>query len=83
MLKTRQCLLGIRTFLGVTSRIWGFIMYILRKHLRTVRTRTHADPVASLPALLMVRQRRDGPGSPGPAHLGRLSLIPCSVFVCL
>ncbi|KAG7243400.1 hypothetical protein INR49_011857 [Caranx melampygus] len=35
MLKTRQCLLGIRTFLGVTSRIWGFIMYILRKHLRT------------------------------------------------
>lgn len=36
MLKTRQCLLGIRTFLGVTSRIWGFIMYILRKHLRTV-----------------------------------------------
>lgn len=37
MLKTRQCLLGIRTFLGVTSRIWGFIMYILRKHLRTVR----------------------------------------------
>lgn len=38
MLKTRQCLLGIRTFLSVTSRIWGFIMYILRKHLRTVRT---------------------------------------------
>lgn len=37
MLKTRQCLLGIRTFLSVTSRIWGFIMYILRKHLRTVR----------------------------------------------
>uniref|UniRef100_A0A4W5QFW0 protein-serine/threonine phosphatase n=1 Tax=Hucho hucho TaxID=62062 RepID=A0A4W5QFW0_9TELE len=36
MLKTRQCLLGIRTFLGVTSRIWGFILYILRKHLRTV-----------------------------------------------
>ncbi|KAM6894139.1 CTD nuclear envelope phosphatase 1A isoform 1-T1 [Lycodopsis pacificus] len=36
MLKTRQCLLGIRTFLGVTSRIWGFIMYILRKHLRTI-----------------------------------------------
>ncbi|MEQ2166012.1 CTD nuclear envelope phosphatase 1A [Goodea atripinnis] len=36
MLKTRQCLLGIRTFLSVTSRIWGFIMYILRKHLRTI-----------------------------------------------
>ncbi|XP_022616528.1 CTD nuclear envelope phosphatase 1 isoform X1 [Seriola dumerili] len=36
MLKTRQCLLGIRTFLGVTSRIWGVIMYILRKHLRTI-----------------------------------------------
>ncbi|KAK1787750.1 hypothetical protein P4O66_016249 [Electrophorus voltai] len=36
MLKTRQCLLGIRTFLGVTSRIWGFILYILRKHLRTI-----------------------------------------------
>lgn len=36
MLKTRQWLLGVRTFLGVTSRIWGFIMYILRKHLRTV-----------------------------------------------
>ncbi|XP_061620580.1 CTD nuclear envelope phosphatase 1A isoform X1 [Phyllopteryx taeniolatus] len=36
MLKTRQCLLGIRTFLGVTSRIWGFFMYILRKHLRTI-----------------------------------------------
>uniref|UniRef100_A0A3Q3GMF0 protein-serine/threonine phosphatase n=1 Tax=Labrus bergylta TaxID=56723 RepID=A0A3Q3GMF0_9LABR len=36
MLKTRQCLLGIRTFLGVTSRLWGFIMYILRKHLRTI-----------------------------------------------
>uniref|UniRef100_A0A3B3R9Q0 protein-serine/threonine phosphatase n=1 Tax=Paramormyrops kingsleyae TaxID=1676925 RepID=A0A3B3R9Q0_9TELE len=36
MLKTRQCLLWIRTFLGVTSRIWGFILCILRKHLRTV-----------------------------------------------
>ncbi|MGH0186851.1 UNVERIFIED_CONTAM: hypothetical protein FKN15_028485 [Acipenser sinensis] len=36
MLKTRQCLLGIRTFLGVTSRIWGFFLYLLRKHLRTV-----------------------------------------------
>ncbi|XP_041948278.1 CTD nuclear envelope phosphatase 1A isoform X1 [Alosa sapidissima] len=36
MLKTRQCLLGIRTFLGVASRIWGFILYILRKHLRTI-----------------------------------------------
>ncbi|XP_034020621.1 LOW QUALITY PROTEIN: CTD nuclear envelope phosphatase 1A [Thalassophryne amazonica] len=36
MLKTRQCLLGIRTFLSVTSRIWGFIVYILRKHLRTI-----------------------------------------------
>uniref|UniRef100_A0A671M2B7 Mitochondrial import inner membrane translocase subunit TIM50 n=1 Tax=Sinocyclocheilus anshuiensis TaxID=1608454 RepID=A0A671M2B7_9TELE len=36
MLKTRQCLLGIRTFLGVTSRIWSFILYILRKHLRTI-----------------------------------------------
>ncbi|XP_067380172.1 CTD nuclear envelope phosphatase 1A isoform X2 [Channa argus] len=36
MLKTRQCLLGIRTFLSVTSRLWGFIMYILRKHLRTI-----------------------------------------------
>uniref|UniRef100_A0A8C7WPB9 Uncharacterized protein n=1 Tax=Oryzias sinensis TaxID=183150 RepID=A0A8C7WPB9_9TELE len=36
MLKTRQCLLGIRTFLSVTSRIWGFFMYILRKHLRTL-----------------------------------------------
>ncbi|XP_071189948.1 CTD nuclear envelope phosphatase 1A isoform X2 [Salvelinus alpinus] len=36
MLKTRQCLLGIRTFLGVTSRVWGFFLYILRKHLRTV-----------------------------------------------
>lgn len=50
MLKTRQCLLGIRTFLGVTSRIWGFIMYILRKHLRTVRKRAgrgrpDVDPV--------------------------------------
>ncbi|XP_051532103.1 CTD nuclear envelope phosphatase 1A isoform X3 [Myxocyprinus asiaticus] len=36
MLKTRQCLLGIRTFLGVTSRLWSFILYILRKHLRTI-----------------------------------------------
>ncbi|KAG7314988.1 hypothetical protein KOW79_022291 [Hemibagrus wyckioides] len=36
MLKTRQCLLGLRTFLGVASRIWGFILYILRKHLRTI-----------------------------------------------
>lgn len=36
MLKTRQCLLGIRTFLGVTSRIWSFFLYILRKHLRTI-----------------------------------------------
>ncbi|XP_041093421.1 CTD nuclear envelope phosphatase 1A isoform X1 [Polyodon spathula] len=36
MLKTRQCLLGIRTFLGVTSRIWGFLLYVLRKHLRTI-----------------------------------------------
>uniref|UniRef100_A0A3B1K1S6 protein-serine/threonine phosphatase n=1 Tax=Astyanax mexicanus TaxID=7994 RepID=A0A3B1K1S6_ASTMX len=36
MLKTRQCLLGIRTFLGLASRIWGFILYILRKHLRTI-----------------------------------------------
>ncbi|KAI5086531.1 CTD nuclear envelope phosphatase 1A, partial [Silurus meridionalis] len=36
MLKTRQCLLGLRTFLGVASRIWGFFLYILRKHLRTV-----------------------------------------------
>ncbi|MBN3318583.1 CNEPA phosphatase, partial [Atractosteus spatula] len=36
MFKTRQCLLGIRTFLGVTSRIWGLILYILRKHLRTI-----------------------------------------------
>ncbi|MGH0185794.1 UNVERIFIED_CONTAM: hypothetical protein FKN15_019046 [Acipenser sinensis] len=36
MLKTRQCLLGIRTFLGVTSRIWGFFLYLLRKHLRTI-----------------------------------------------
>ncbi|XP_041750419.1 CTD nuclear envelope phosphatase 1A isoform X1 [Coregonus clupeaformis] len=36
MLKTSHSLLGIRTFVGVTSRIWGFILYILRKHLRTV-----------------------------------------------
>ncbi|KAG7497037.1 CTD nuclear envelope phosphatase 1 [Solea senegalensis] len=36
MLKTRHCLLGIRTFLGMTSRIWGLFMYILRKHLRTI-----------------------------------------------
>ncbi|KAG7271714.1 hypothetical protein CRUP_001298, partial [Coryphaenoides rupestris] len=36
MLKTRQCLLGIRTFLSVTSRLWGFILYILRKNLRTI-----------------------------------------------
>ncbi|XP_048857420.1 LOW QUALITY PROTEIN: CTD nuclear envelope phosphatase 1A-like [Brienomyrus brachyistius] len=36
MLKTRQCLLWIRTFLGVTSRIWGFILCVLRKHLRTI-----------------------------------------------
>uniref|UniRef100_A0A8C4Z8U5 FCP1 homology domain-containing protein n=1 Tax=Gadus morhua TaxID=8049 RepID=A0A8C4Z8U5_GADMO len=36
MLKTRQCLLGIRTFLNVTSRLWGFILYILRKNLRTI-----------------------------------------------
>uniref|UniRef100_A0A3P8X9W4 protein-serine/threonine phosphatase n=1 Tax=Esox lucius TaxID=8010 RepID=A0A3P8X9W4_ESOLU len=36
MLKTRQCLLGFRTFLAVTSRIWGFFLYILRRHLRTI-----------------------------------------------
>ncbi|TRY97152.1 hypothetical protein DNTS_009639 [Danionella cerebrum] len=36
MLKTRQCLLGVRTFLGVTSRIWSFFLYILRKHIRTI-----------------------------------------------
>jgi len=36
MLKTRQCLLGVRTFLGVTSRLWSFFLYILRKHIRTV-----------------------------------------------
>uniref|UniRef100_A0AAY4EG10 protein-serine/threonine phosphatase n=1 Tax=Denticeps clupeoides TaxID=299321 RepID=A0AAY4EG10_9TELE len=36
MLKTRQCLLGIRTFLGLTSKLWGFVLYVLRKHLRTV-----------------------------------------------
>ncbi|XP_064835409.1 CTD nuclear envelope phosphatase 1A-like [Oncorhynchus masou masou] len=36
MLKTRHRLLGIHTFVGVTSRIWGFILYILRKHLRTI-----------------------------------------------
>ncbi|XP_051540899.1 CTD nuclear envelope phosphatase 1B isoform X2 [Myxocyprinus asiaticus] len=36
MIKTRQCLLGVRTFLGVTSRIWSFFLYILRKHIRTV-----------------------------------------------
>ncbi|KPP69319.1 CTD nuclear envelope phosphatase 1A-like [Scleropages formosus] len=36
MLKTRQCLLGIRSLLGMASRIWGFILYMLRKHLRTI-----------------------------------------------
>ncbi|MBN3273056.1 CNEPA phosphatase, partial [Polyodon spathula] len=36
MLKTRQCLLGVHTFLGVTARIWGFFLYMLRKHVRTV-----------------------------------------------
>lgn len=36
MLKTRQCLLGVRTFLGVTSRLWSFFLYILRKHIRTI-----------------------------------------------
>lgn len=36
MLKTRQCLLGVRTFLSVTSRLWSFFLYILRKHIRTV-----------------------------------------------
>nr|XP_046170702.1 CTD nuclear envelope phosphatase 1A-like isoform X1 [Oncorhynchus gorbuscha]XP_046170710.1 CTD nuclear envelope phosphatase 1A-like isoform X1 [Oncorhynchus gorbuscha] len=36
MLKTHHRLLGIHTFVGVTSRIWGFILYILRKHLRTI-----------------------------------------------
>ncbi|XP_028839636.1 CTD nuclear envelope phosphatase 1A isoform X2 [Denticeps clupeoides] len=36
MLKTRQCLLGIRTFLGLTSKLWGFVLYVLRKHLRTI-----------------------------------------------
>lgn len=58
MLKTRQCLLGIRTFLGVTSRIWGFIMYILRKHLRTVRLFEHdtCDFSTNYPAFLGVQQ---------------------------
>uniref|UniRef100_A0A8C1UU37 protein-serine/threonine phosphatase n=1 Tax=Cyprinus carpio TaxID=7962 RepID=A0A8C1UU37_CYPCA len=41
MLKTRQCLLGVRAFLGVTSRIWSFFLYILRKHIRTVSVRKH------------------------------------------
>uniref|UniRef100_A0A8B9GWL4 Uncharacterized protein n=1 Tax=Astyanax mexicanus TaxID=7994 RepID=A0A8B9GWL4_ASTMX len=36
MLKTRQCMLCVRTFFGVTSKIWSFFLYILRKHLRTV-----------------------------------------------
>ncbi|KTF81408.1 hypothetical protein cypCar_00038796 [Cyprinus carpio] len=36
MLKTRQCLLGVRAFLGVTSRVWSFFLYILRKHIRTI-----------------------------------------------
>uniref|UniRef100_A0A672MQ03 protein-serine/threonine phosphatase n=1 Tax=Sinocyclocheilus grahami TaxID=75366 RepID=A0A672MQ03_SINGR len=36
MLKTRQCLLGVRTFLGVTSRLWSCFLYILRKHIRTI-----------------------------------------------
>ncbi|KAK1797036.1 hypothetical protein P4O66_008429 [Electrophorus voltai] len=36
MLKTRECVLSIRTFFGVTSKIWGFFLYILRKHLRTI-----------------------------------------------
>ncbi|XP_014051356.1 CTD nuclear envelope phosphatase 1A isoform X1 [Salmo salar] len=36
MLKTRHRLLGIHTFVGVTSRIWRFILYILRKYLRTI-----------------------------------------------
>ncbi|KAI4900168.1 hypothetical protein NFI96_023894 [Prochilodus magdalenae] len=35
MLKTRQCVLCVRTFFGVTSKIWSFFLYILRKHLRT------------------------------------------------
>ncbi|XP_026871355.1 CTD nuclear envelope phosphatase 1B isoform X2 [Electrophorus electricus] len=38
MLKTRECVLSIRTFFGVTSKIWGFFLYILRKHLRTYQT---------------------------------------------
>ncbi|XP_029557512.1 CTD nuclear envelope phosphatase 1A isoform X2 [Salmo trutta] len=36
MLKTRHRFLGIHTFVEVTSRIWGFILYILRKYLRTI-----------------------------------------------
>uniref|UniRef100_A0A8C3A5U9 protein-serine/threonine phosphatase n=1 Tax=Cyclopterus lumpus TaxID=8103 RepID=A0A8C3A5U9_CYCLU len=74
MLKTRQCLLGIRTFLGVTSRIWGFIMYILRKHLRTVRkgvfSRVHLILVLDLDETL-IHSHHDGvlrptvrPGTP-------------------
>ncbi|XP_059394535.1 CTD nuclear envelope phosphatase 1A-like isoform X1 [Carassius carassius] len=36
MIKTRQCLLGARSFLALTSRIWSLFLYILRKHIRTI-----------------------------------------------
>uniref|UniRef100_A0A672KWZ8 Uncharacterized protein n=1 Tax=Sinocyclocheilus grahami TaxID=75366 RepID=A0A672KWZ8_SINGR len=39
MLKTRQCLLGVRTLLAVTSRLWSCFLFILRKHIRTVSFR--------------------------------------------
>ena len=56
-----QCLLGIRTFLGVTSGIWGFIMYILRKHLRTIiqyqTVRYDTLPLSTIPRLNAVKRK--------------------------
>lgn len=36
MLKTRRCLFCVRTFFGLTSKLWSLFLYILRKPLRTV-----------------------------------------------
>ncbi|KAF4089281.1 hypothetical protein AMELA_G00064580 [Ameiurus melas] len=36
LLKTRQCLLCVRTFFGMTSKLWSLFLSILRKPLRTI-----------------------------------------------